>query len=197
MGKKRRGSVKELRRFYEEAVSLCVDGEVPSEILQERFGLSPYGASCILFMLRKQAFHPELAKIYVQDEMPSLEGVTESTYRGIRFLDDMPPYYKGRVYDTTCISENDQEVYVKMGIAERASMEDQRQEMVFIYSSICEILNQHDADMLEAISHRDEEFIRNFFAGSSKAKVLKHMRREKLKSAQHIKTVLEILGYND
>jgi hypothetical protein len=176
MAKASEERIKKLKQIYADAISLRADGDVTSELIQDRFGLSPYGASCILFMLNKDEFCPELEAVYTQGEMESLQGQDETTDRTIKFIEDIAPYQRHQTFDKE-IAESDKETYVRLGFAKRMSFEDRRQEMIMLYVAMSRVLHQHKMDMLEALAHRDVGFFQDFFHDTSKEDIEKHLKK--------------------
>ena len=182
-----------LQKIYEDAC-LSSKSEYPTaKQISEKFGLSLYGASCILYMFIAEEYCPELENIYLHDECSPLEGKDETSLYLIKFFEKLPPYNPDYTYSHT-ISEEDKKRYVSCGLAERVSFEKYRLERIHIYVSFERIIQQHNADMREALIHKDKEFYRSYFdEKDNKEEIAESLKRDKFNDTE-IQEVFRLLS---
>ena len=183
----------ELRIFYEEAVRLSKKGVLTAVMLKDKLGISMYGANCILYMLQAEEYCPELENIYTQDECGFLKGKEEGKYRMVKFFEDMPPFKHHQTYHHGNISDSDMERYVSLGLAKWVSFEEHRLNLIHIYVSFRRIIQQHNADMREALAHRNKEFYEEYFKEKDKDAIIESLKRDKFSDIE-IKVVLNLLA---
>ncbi len=183
----------QLRKFYEEAFAMSKNGEVTAEMLHKKFGISLYGAACILYMIQSEEYCPELENIYTHDECNPIKGKDEKKDRMIKFFEDLPPFKHYQTYYHSDISDEDMERYVSLGLAKWVSFEDYRLDVIQMYVSIRRFCEQHNADMREALAHKDREFFTEYFKTKDEKVIIKSLKRDKFNAAE-IKSVLKLLS---
>jgi hypothetical protein len=85
------------------------------------------------------------------------------------------------------------ERYVSLGLAKWVSFEEHRLNLIHIYVSFRRIIQQHNADMREALAHRNKEFYEEYFKEKDKDAIIESLKRDKFSDIE-IKVVLNLLA---
>ena len=182
-----------LKDLYDRAVTLSKSVKLSVESISKGFGLSQYAASCIFYMLQVEEYCPELEDTYQQDEYPLLKGKNENDFKIIGFNEDMPPFRKNQSCTTEDVSQADMQRYVSIGFARWISFGDFLLNRIHIFVSLTRILNQQNANMREAIAHKDKGFYEEYFKDMSKDEILKSLKRDEFNDTE-IQSVLSLLS---
>lgn len=181
-----------LEQLYHQATALRTVGqELSEDFLCERLGVTLYGAACLLFMLSRNEYCPELKKLYRRADAAELIGKKEGRDQIIVFIEDMPPFKKeGIVIEE--LTEKDKSIYVSLGFARFLSFAEFRRLLIGIYVGSCQLLDQIHADVRAAIAQKDVPYLKNFFKSMSGEQITKSLHRSKF-AAREISTVLKLL----
>lgn len=135
-----------LQQHYEDALQYEIATMLDSKFLQKKYELTEFGASCLMYMLVNNEYCSELEDRYAEEG--SHAGEIEDD---IRFIKDMPPYSRFEICGSN-LSTADKESYIAQGFAEWITLEDQRHLLIELIVKSSRMLNQHLADVREAIS---------------------------------------------
>ncbi len=176
-----------LQQHYEDALQYEIATMLDSEFLQKKYELTEFGASCVMNMMNRGEYCPELEGRYTEEG--SHAGEVDDD---IRFIKDMPPYSRFKICGSD-LSLADKESYIAQGFAEWITLEDQRHLLIELIVKSSRMLNQHLADVREAISQRDSDFIREYFIDYNEEKIVDYMKEFEY-TEDEINTVLEIVS---
>ncbi len=159
-----------LQQHYEDVLQYEIATILDSEFLQKKYELTEFGASCLMYMLVNNEYCPELEDIYTENR-DTFEGEDNE----IKFIEDMPPYSKFDMGKSD-LSLADKESYIADGFAQWMSFEDQRQWHIKLIVEFSRILNQHEADIREALTLRNEDFFKDYYKDYDEEKIIEHMK---------------------
>lgn len=186
----------QLHRIYEDALALQQAGDVlDGKSLEKKFGVTVFGASCLMFMLEQQAYYPDLEKIYHHKQAPLASNKDLEQVEFIQFLEDVPPFSKFQLVDEE-LSPHDKSLYVSLGFARRRSPEEFRRDMINLYVNLCQATDQYRADFREAIARRDVEFVKKQFQGKNLEKVKRQLKKMKF-TLQEIEAAFKIWNFEN
>ncbi len=118
-----------LKNLYKKAVSLKVTST--SQIIK-KLGVTSMGACCLLYMIKKREYYPELEHVYTLNDASALNGMNEDEHILIKFNGEFPPLKHYIIY-TYQLSETDKRIYVSLGLADKVSFNEFRLEFIDAY----------------------------------------------------------------
>jgi len=184
--------ISKLELLYNQATALRTgERELTEDFLCERLGVTLYGAGCLLFMLSRNEYCPELQKLYRRADAVELIGKKEGRDQIILFIEDMPPFKKEAIVIEE-LSEKDKSIYVSLGFARNLSFAEFRRLLIGIYVGSCQLLDQLNADVRAAISQKDVAYCKRFFKSTSDAQIRKSLKRSKF-TKREINAVLKLI----
>ncbi len=179
-------NIHELKNILINAIILSKETDVDSELLQKKFDLTQFGASCILYMMRREEYCPELEKYYKQKILRGKNNTDR-----IIFIENIEPY---EINDESRsdMSYETKLSYVTTGFAEWITYEKARQQYINVMIALIRYKNPQIPVIAEMIRNRDEERLKKFFKDQDEEKVVEILTLYKF-SAEDIEVVLEIV----
>ena len=176
----------ELQDVLIRSIILSKETEVDSELLQKKFKLTQFGASCVLYMMKNEKYYPELEKLYTQN---ILRG--KNNTENIVFIQDIEPY---EIHDecTSEISYEKKLSYVSTGFARWITFEESRQDYIDIAVALLRYKSPYIATIAEMIKNRNEDDLNEWFKGRSKEEIIQYMKGNDF-SDEDIEVVLDIV----
>ena len=176
----------QLEKFYLQAKALADAGEIiDSNFLCHTFGVTKFGASCLLYMLNEGQYYPCLEKIYTQDDDPNLIKKHETKNHFIEFTENFPSFDEGNIFGDD-MSKKQKALYVSMGVARYMSSEELRQSRVGLYLKMDFAVNEYRAQFLAALDREDAAYVKEYFGNMTVDAV-----RERLKKRDYTKKQIE------
>jgi len=162
--------IHELRKILINAIILSKETDVDPELLQKRFTLTQFGASCVLYMMKNEEYYPELEMFYKRN---TLRG--KNNTENIVFIQDIEPYE----INDECTSEISYEKklsYVSTGFARWITFEEARQDYIDISIALCRYKSPYIATIAEMIRNRNEDDLKEWFKGRSKEEIIQYLK---------------------
>jgi hypothetical protein len=184
---KTKENIHELKDILIRSIILSKETEVDSELLQKEFKLTQFGTSCVLYMMKKEKYYPELEQLYIQNILRGKNNTEE-----IVFIEDMEPYEVG----DQCLSEMSYETrlsYVSMGFAKWITFEEYRQQYIDVAIRLLRYKNPHKATIAEMIKNRNEDGLMSYFEGRDKEEIIQHLKGSDF-SDDDVEVVLDLLS---
>ncbi|MBC7766720.1 hypothetical protein H7Y21_01875 [Arenimonas sp.] len=165
-----------LKNIYEEIKVLNGDIEVTSKWLQDTYKLTHFEASCVLYMIKKNEYIPELEDFYYPNPAEKQNRCLE-----IEFIKDIFPYKKNDISgmndDNNPLEDEDMQSYVSHGFAKWViPSEESSQEQIHVGMHLIRYSNKNKADLREGIANRDTSFLWSRFYGYTEEKTIRYLK---------------------
>ena len=178
----------QLEKFYLKSKALADSGEIiDSDFLCHTFGVTKFGASCLLYMLNEGRFYPTLEKIYRRAD--DRKQNKENHY--IEFTEKLPPFKEWDIFGDD-MSKKQKALYVSMGVARFMSSEEFRQLRIGIYVNIDILVEEARKKLLAALDGKDAAYVKNHFCNKTVDEVKQWLKRMKY-TKQQIDDALALL----
>ena len=181
--------VTELQDIFNNAILLSKETEIDFKLLQKKFKLTQFGASCVMNMIYRDEYCPELEREYKDDRLRG-ENKTED----IKFIENIEPYEIG----DQCFSNTPYETrlsYVSMGFARWVTFEEARQHYINVIIALMRFENPDIPIIAEMIRNRDEERLKMYFEDRDEEEIVEVLKLYKF-SDEDIESALEIILNN-
>lgn len=177
--------IHELRKILINAMILSKETEIDFKLLQKKFKLTQFGASCVMNMIYRGEYCPELESEYKEDRLRG-----ENNTERIKFIEDIEPYEIG----DQCLSDTPYETrlsYISMGFARWLTFEEARQENINVIIALMRYKNPQIPLIAEMIRNRDEEMLKMYFEDKEEEYIVEILKLYKF-SDDDIEIVLDV-----